>query len=86
SYLIARRLITIKYISLVNLIMDREVVKELIQDEMNEAMLSEELKKLAQPDVRNRIQSDYILLRKILGNQGASGRAADAIIQNMPGR
>ena len=86
SYLIARRLIKIKYISLVNLIMGREIVKELIQDEMNEAKLSEELEKLAQPDVRSRIQSDYIQLRKILGNQGASGRAADAIIQNMPGR
>ena len=35
SYQIAKRIITLKYISLVNLIMDREVVKELIQDDLN---------------------------------------------------
>ena len=43
SYQIARRLVKIKFISLVNLIMDKEIVKELIQDELNTANLVREL-------------------------------------------
>ena len=46
SYQIAKRLIKVKYISLVNLIMDRPVVQELIQDEMNVKNIVEELRKL----------------------------------------
>src|SRR5690606_21015918 len=46
SYLIAKKLIKVKYISLVNLIMDREVVKELIQDELSEENLKSELRKI----------------------------------------
>ena len=45
SYQIAKRIITLKFISLVNLIMDKEVVKELIQDELNTKNLKIELKK-----------------------------------------
>ncbi len=45
SYQIAKRIITLKYISLVNLIMDQEVVTELIQDECNTKRIKEELQK-----------------------------------------
>jgi lipid-A-disaccharide synthase len=55
SYAIAKRLVkNIKYISLVNLIMDREVVKELIQNDLNTKNLVEELKKILKPRKEHR--------------------------------
>lgn len=80
SYYIARALVKIKYISLVNLIMDREIVKELIQDEMNVEKVSEELRNLLEPSHRARMLDDFADLRKKLGGSGASAKAA-AIIQ-----
>lgn len=79
SYQIAKRIITIKYICLVNLIMDKEVVRELIQHEMNEPMLKKELERLFDPEVRRLMMKDYSMLRDILGNSGASERAAEII-------
>ena len=67
SYQIAKRLIKVKYISLVNLIMDKPVVKELIQDEMNVENIVTELKKLLSDEAtRNTIQKDYAELRRLL--------------------
>lgn len=82
SYLIARQLIKIKYISLVNLIMDREVVKELIQDELHIENISFELKKIL-PGGENRINQlkEYAELKNRLGGHGASARAASEIMK-----
>lgn len=81
SYLIAKRLIRVPYISLVNLIMGKEVVKELIQDNMNEENLVTELKKiLFDAASRERMLSDYDALRSLLREGGnASAKAADSI-------
>lgn len=81
SYLIAKRLIRVPYISLVNLIMGKEVVKELIQDDMNEENLVTELKKiLLDAASRERMLSDYDALRSLLREGGnASAKAADSI-------
>ena len=80
SYLIARQLIKVKYISLVNLIMDRVVVKELIQDQLNTNNLKRELDLiLKSPEERQRIFSDYAELRHLLGDKGASKKAAQLI-------
>jgi lipid-A-disaccharide synthase len=78
SYQIAKRLISIKYIGLVNLIMDKEVVKELIQDDMNEEALSHELDLLLNdPAKQKQIAEDYAALGELLGKGGnASARAA----------
>ncbi|WP_326981100.1 lipid-A-disaccharide synthase [Chryseobacterium sp. MYb264] len=82
SYAIAKRLVkNIKYISLVNLIMDREVVKELIQSDLNTANLVEELKKILETDKRNDVLKEYTLLRDKLGGKGASENAADVILK-----
>lgn len=80
SYEIAKRVIRIKYISLVNLIMDKEVVKELIQDDLNKQNLQKELQLLLndQPAI-DRMKSDFIRLKEKLGREGASSRAADQI-------
>ena len=84
SYLIARQLIKVEYISLVNLIMKREVVKELIQSELNEKNLHRELKNIVEDEAaRARITTDYRELRTLLGGKGASQRAADAMLKTL---
>lgn len=81
SYQIARRLVKIKYISLVNLIMDEEVVTELIQDDMNIESIKKELKDIL-PNGKNhdKIMNKYKILPSKLGGKGASFRAAKLII------
>ena len=82
SYQIARRLIKVKYISLVNLIMDRLVVRELIQDELNEQNLQKALTSLLEDaEVLRQLQKDYKELEAVLSAGGnASLNAAQAII------
>ncbi|MDD1538251.1 lipid-A-disaccharide synthase [Riemerella anatipestifer] len=82
SYEIAKRLIKhIKYISLVNLIMDKEVVKELIQDELNTPNLVKELKLILNEN-RTNLLFDYKILKEKLGGKGASEKAAEIITKN----
>jgi lipid-A-disaccharide synthase len=78
SYHIARRLVKVKYISLVNLIMDKEIVRELIQDDMNARSITEELKKLLGPQ-REQMLQQYDTLKMKLGGTGASARTAEHI-------
>lgn len=80
SYEIAKRLIRhIEYISLVNLIMDREVVRELIQDELNTRNLKTELQAILTGDKRQNVLADYAVLKDKLGGVGASQNAAEVI-------
>lgn len=83
SFAIAKRILKIKFISLVNLIMDREVVKELIQDELTANNLVSELNKLLNnPDKREQLERDYKLLHQKLSNEGtASDKAATTILE-----
>ena len=82
SYHIARYLIKVKFISLVNLIMDREVVKELIQHELEPGRLRNELDAVLHGPKRASILDDYKHLREKLGGPGASVRAARHIIES----
>lgn len=82
SYQIAKRIITLKYISLVNLIMDREVVTELIQGDLNKKRLKKELTKILNDDERIRLFIDYYDLEKKLGGKGASENAAKLIFES----
>ena len=81
SYHIAKRLIKIKYIGLVNLIMDKEVVKELIQDDLTVENLVAELKKLLyDEDKRAQLKKEYADLNTLLSAGGhASANAAKSI-------
>lgn len=79
SYAIAKRVIKVKYISLVNLISDREIVKELIQDDLTTENLVIELKKAI--DNQEIIKKDYDILRGLLGNSGASEKTAELMFQ-----
>jgi lipid-A-disaccharide synthase len=80
SYAIAKQFVKVKYISLVNLNMDKEVVKELIQDEMNQETLKNELNKIIyDKQYRGQMLENYQQLRNLLGNKGASVRVARAM-------
>jgi lipid-A-disaccharide synthase len=79
SYQIGKRLVDLKYISLVNLIMNKEVVKELIQDDFNEKNLEIELHKILDDTTRKRLFLDYFELEKKLGGKGASKKVATLI-------
>jgi len=81
SYQIAKRLIKIKFIGLVNLIMNKEVVKELIQNDLTVDNISTELHKLLEdPNRKQQLKKDYAELRELLGKGGhASANAAKSI-------
>jgi len=80
SYFIAKQFVKIDYISLVNLIMQSEVVKELIQFEMNPKKVKEELDKvLFDKEYRLNMLDNYKILREVLGGTGASERVAQLI-------
>jgi lipid-A-disaccharide synthase len=81
SYQIGKRLVNVKYISLVNLIMDKLVVKELIQDELTVNNLQKELQLLLSDEKRiTQIKADYTVLKNLLSQGGnASSKAAHSI-------
>jgi lipid-A-disaccharide synthase len=83
SYQIAKRIITLKYISLVNLIMDQEVVTELIQNECNPKRIKEELQKLLNPNYRQNLLKNYDILEQKLGGIGASKKTAKLIVADL---
>ena len=83
SYQIAKRIITLKYISLVNLIMDQEVVTELIQSDCNTKRIKEELQKLLTPDYRDKLLKNYDILEQKLGGVGASKKTAKLIVADL---
>jgi lipid-A-disaccharide synthase len=84
TYRIAKMFIKIRFISLVNLIMDREVVRELIQDGLDQKTLPKELQSIIRTGHKhNIIRSDYRQLRTILGDSGASARIASDMINKL---
>lgn len=81
SYWLAKKLVKIKYISLVNLIMDKPVITELIQNDLTENNLKNELSQLldsSSPRLKS-LQEDYAALWQVLGNQSASKNASNEI-------
>ncbi|MCS6916197.1 MAG: lipid-A-disaccharide synthase [Chitinophagales bacterium] len=82
SYWIARRLVRVPYISLVNLIVNRPLVRELIQQQMEASNIAAELHRLINDAAyRSEQLSGYDALRKLLGEAGASERAASHVLQ-----
>lgn len=81
SYAIAKRVVDIKYISLVNLIADAPVVEELIQNELNKTNLTRALKTILDPEKSKSMKYEYAHIRQLLGESGASTKAANAILQ-----
>ncbi len=84
SYEIGKRIIkNIRFISLVNLIMDREVVKELIQYELTYETIKHELNLILNSSKREQMLKDYDELYHKLGGIGASERTANLIVQDL---
>ncbi len=83
SYQIAKRIITLDYISLVNLILEREVVKELIQGDLTTKNLAGELKKILEGPERKAQFEAYYELEQKLGGTGASEKVANLIVENL---
>lgn len=81
SYWIARQLVKVPYISLVNLIANREVVKELIQHELTPKKLAKEIKVCLEKP--GRFRDDFTELRQLLGGEGASAKAASIIFEEV---
>lgn len=80
SYHIARQLVKVKYASLVNLICEKEVVKELLQDDLNTENLIKELKATLTTK-RATIFADYQQLFKLIGKSGASQKVGSRIVE-----
>jgi lipid-A-disaccharide synthase len=83
SYQIAKRVINLDYISLVNLIMDKQVVTELIQGEFNTKRLKEELTIIIDDYKRAILFLDYYDLEKKLGGRGANDKTAKLIVASI---
>lgn len=82
TYELVRRIIKVEFLSLVNLILKREVIRELIQGELNEDNLVAELKAIIEGgSKRKKILEDYQEMRLALGGSGASKKAADKIVE-----
>jgi len=81
SYLIAKQLIKVKYIGLPNLIMDKPIVKELIQNDFNRITLKNELSNLLlNAEKRQQVATDYDALEQKLGGVGASEKVAGRLV------
>ncbi len=81
SVAIGRRILKIRYISLVNLVMNKEVVRELIHKDMNMETATAELRAiLPGGSKRERMLADYARLKEIIGGAGASDRVAARMV------
>ena len=83
SFWIGRQLVDVKYISLVNLILDQPLVKELIQNKFNAENLKNELKIILNGDKAEALQLGYAELKEKLGGSGASKKTAELILENI---
>ena len=81
TYLLARKLVRLPHFSLVNIVAGKDIVPELIQDDVNGARIAEAVRTLADPANRERIAAALADVRQKLGEAGASRRAAEEIIR-----
>ena len=83
SYEIAKRVINLEYISLVNLILNKTVVSELIQSDFNKKRLKIELENILDSKKREKLFLDYFELEQVLGGRGASENTAKLILKDI---
>lgn len=83
TFHVLRYIISIKYICMVNLILDRKVVEELVESRLNEKQLVTELKHILKKETRERLIADYDELEQKLGGPGASERVAELMIADL---
>ncbi len=83
QYNIGKFFIKVKFFSLVNIIMDKEIVKELLQNNLEQQIDNELNRILNDKNYRDAMLNNYSALIKILGEQGASKRAAKQIVEDL---
>ncbi len=83
TYYLLKGIISINHICMVNLILDRRAVAELIEADLNEKRMTMELKQILKPEVRERMLSDYAELETKLGGLGASERVAKLMMEDL---
>ena len=84
SFYIAKAVVKLKYISLANLILDKLIFKEILQNDCTPANISTELEALInQKTYRDAMLADYDKVHQLLGGGGASGRIAEAMIEEL---
>lgn len=86
TFHLLKRIISIKYICMVNLILDRPAVQELVEGDLNESRMIRELQALLDPENRKRMLVDYDELETKLGGEGASERVAELMIEDIKGQ
>jgi lipid-A-disaccharide synthase len=80
SFQIAKRIITLPFISLVNLIMNRKVVSEILQNDFTVERIEKELKSITESEKREKQLKDYESLNQKLSAGGASVKTAKSIV------
>lgn len=80
SYILARRLVRLDFFSLVNIVAGKEVVPELLQEEVTAERIAAEVTDILTPDHYRRVRRELLELRAKLGDEGASRRAAEKIL------
>jgi lipid-A-disaccharide synthase len=80
THLVARRLVKLPHFSLVNIVAGKNVVPELLQEEVNGERIAREVRRLLEPVERERVRRELAEVRRKLGQPGASRRAAEAIM------
>lgn len=83
TYCVAKAVLNIKYISLVNLVADKELAKELIQGQFNLNNLARELEQITHPEKRKTILKEYDQLLNLMGPTGTSERVASLIVDSL---
>lgn len=81
TYNLAKLFVNLKWISLVNILMNKEVVKELIQSDFNISNVEKEIKSLSEEGRRSEIKSDYKKLKSILNSENTSKKIANFILK-----
>jgi lipid-A-disaccharide synthase len=72
--------IKVPYISLVNLVAQKKIVPELIQEDLNNITVQEELNKILTPEGRQAQLEGYAEVRALLGDKGASAKAGSLMV------
>lgn len=85
NYALARRLVRLPHFSLVNIVAGRQVVPELLQDDVNGARMADEVRRLLDPVVHAEVRAELAEVRTKLGEPGASGRVAAEIHKMVAG-
>jgi len=83
SYQIAKRMITVPYISLVNLIAEEPLVEELIQTKLTTSSVESALSNILRPEKSRKIKEGYAKIKNALGNEGASARTAKLMVKHL---